>query len=223
MTACPAAAKSFFTVLDQTKPPAPVWRCSSGKMASSASARCKAACKPGATAAIRWLRRSNFGERQPACGRQALLRTFLRSRSQHYARVRVVKNHQLAPSLSAAGRLRGVVITSHFFSQPQQNDPALRLMQSGLCPQSLSVPYKHHDKDKKRGSGQESRHPICNRNYRRNFTIRQDAADSRIPNQFCCERGQAPVLHNQNRVFLHSNSRWTPAPSAAAQPVCYSA
>src|SRR5439155_26643510 len=41
-TACRAIAKSSSTVLDQTKPPAPVWRCSSGKTASRASARWRA-------------------------------------------------------------------------------------------------------------------------------------------------------------------------------------
>src|SRR6266850_482949 len=54
VTACRAIAKSFSTVLDPTKPPAPVWRSSSEDMASSRSGRSRAASKPGASVAIRW-------------------------------------------------------------------------------------------------------------------------------------------------------------------------
>src|SRR5437773_9506395 len=47
-------AKWCFIVLDRTKLPAPVWRCSSEEMESSASGRCRGGQLPGASAAIRW-------------------------------------------------------------------------------------------------------------------------------------------------------------------------
>jgi len=50
----PVIARWFSTVLDQTKPPAPVWRCSYVVTASHASGLCKAASRPGANAAIPW-------------------------------------------------------------------------------------------------------------------------------------------------------------------------
>src|SRR6267154_4254558 len=53
MTVCRATTKSSSTVLDQTKPPVPVWRCSSGRTASRAFARCWAASTLGASAATR--------------------------------------------------------------------------------------------------------------------------------------------------------------------------
>ena len=65
MAVCRSMAKSFCTVLDPTKLPAPVWRCSSEKMASSASGRCKADCKLGATAATHSLPHYDFKARQP--------------------------------------------------------------------------------------------------------------------------------------------------------------
>jgi hypothetical protein len=49
---CRSTARSFFTVLDQTKLPAPVWRCSYEGEALSEFARSKAAWKHGATTAI---------------------------------------------------------------------------------------------------------------------------------------------------------------------------
>src|SRR5215469_7357177 len=50
----PVIARWFSTVLDQTKPPAPVWRCSYAVTASPASGLCKADSRPGANAAIPW-------------------------------------------------------------------------------------------------------------------------------------------------------------------------
>ncbi len=49
-----AIAMSFFTALDQTKPPAPVWRCYYENKASNASGPCKAAWKPGARRVTPW-------------------------------------------------------------------------------------------------------------------------------------------------------------------------
>jgi membrane protein DedA with SNARE-associated domain len=46
--------KSFSTVLDQTKPPAPVWRCSFAKKALKGFDRCRAAWRRGGNVAIRW-------------------------------------------------------------------------------------------------------------------------------------------------------------------------
>src|SRR5271169_514598 len=53
MACCLSTARSFFTVLDQTKPPAPVWRCSFAIEASVASALSRAASKHGGNAVIR--------------------------------------------------------------------------------------------------------------------------------------------------------------------------
>src|SRR5580700_9330853 len=51
-TVCPAIAKSFSIALDQTKPPAPVWRSSSENKASRVFALSKAAWRPGANTNI---------------------------------------------------------------------------------------------------------------------------------------------------------------------------
>ena len=49
-----ATARSSSSVLDQTKPPAPVWRCNSGRSEFVACARCWAAFTNGRVWAFRW-------------------------------------------------------------------------------------------------------------------------------------------------------------------------